>query len=368
MTLAESYETSNEKERPIIGEVVLLKQEQVTDDEGREFTRRFVEVGDESDADPEKREYYHDEAEADEQALKQHKEWKRTVIRRNTKEVIIAEDNEVAKRLYRDEHGRPTQMMEWAKDFPTAIALEPLQRLENGGRMLPGGHLDERTLELFTYMADAIGIRSRARIYAQRLVEIAQEQSGAKPMNVISVGSGASVPNIEATKRVEHEQQAAINWSFYDLDPRALGFAHQLVEEAEFEYSSVDYGPFKLKENGEWEFTGRSYVEAFDEEDEAFDVVDALGLWEYLRDGPATEFANKLYAKVKPGGSMIVSNMLRSRPQGDYNSRAVGWPMLHRRNDEELVRIFDDAGIDSKNVTMTHAQDGVYVVAEIRKP
>lgn len=40
--------------------------------------------------------------------------------------------------------------------------------------MLPQGELDARTLELFTYMIDAIGIRARAKIYAEDLTQLAR--------------------------------------------------------------------------------------------------------------------------------------------------------------------------------------------------
>jgi len=60
--------------------------------------------------------------------------------------------------------------------------------------------------------------------------------------------------------------------------------------------------------------------------------------------------------------------MLPSRPQLEFNQRAVGWPGLYVRSDETLVDILAAAGIDTENVTATHTADGVYVVLEIRKP
>lgn len=372
MTLTENYETSQEKMTLRVGEVALLSHEQAVDKNGRPFFRRHVRVGDESDRDTKRRDEFAQGAAKFEQDLIDHPQWPGTVIftdpETGGKIVEVAVENEAAMWLYYEADGTPTQMIDWAKDFPTAIALEPLQRLANGGRMLPQGELDPRTLELFTYMVDAIGIRSRARIYAQRLVEEAQKKDG--PLKIISVGSGAAVPNIDATKRIEAETGNYVKWKFFDIDPRALKFAHALIEEAEFEKSSVDYGGVSFNvETNEWEFEGRSYARAFKEESESADVVDALGLWEYIdTDEAGKKFLERLYDKVKPGGMMIVSNMLRKRPQEEFNIRGVGWPSLELRSEEDLLRIVELAGIDTSLVTMTHAEDGVYVVMEIRKP
>ena len=380
MTLVGEHEANKENLQPAIGEVLLLKQEQVFDSEGRPFFRRTVRVGDESDANIERRLESEEIGEQLNQWLIDHpipegedvEDTLRTVVGINpeTKEkfVYVPDENKAGRWLYYDENNQPTQMLDWAKDFPTAIALFAIQRpSKEGGRRLPQGELDERTIELFTYMVDAIGIRSRARIYAQRLVELAQSTDG--PLNIISVGSGAAVPNIDASLRIEKELGQYVKWKFFDIDPNALEFAHELVQEVDLEKTSFDYGPvsYDVDEN-KWKFKGRSFSRAYKEESESADVVDALGLWEYLKKDTAVKFAKELYDKVKPGGMMIVSNMLKGRPQEEFNIRGVGWPNLELRSEEDLLEIMEEAGINTMNVTMTHSEDGVYVVMEIQKP
>jgi hypothetical protein len=367
MTLTERYEwAEKENGKPEAGEIVLLKSEIKTDRQGREYLRRDVHVGDESDANFELKKHYEDIGAKAEKMLSDHPEWQKTVIDEQTKEVNVDPNNKAACWLYYDEAGNETQMYAWAKDFPSAPALEPLQRIEEGGRRLPGGTSDERTKEFFTYMRDGRGLRSRAHIYSQRLVELAQ-QTDTRTMEILSVGSGAAVPNIAASRRIEQEQEKAVNWHFYDNNPVALEFAHELIEEAGLQKATFDYGPVSMNPDATWNFQGRSFIRAYSVEDESVDALDALGLWEYLNKKTATDFAKRLYAKVKPGGVMIISNMLDDRPELDFNVRGVGWPKLHRRSDDDLIEILADAGIEPKNVTMTHADDGVYVVAEIQK-
>lgn len=365
MTFTETgHERLPEFDEPRVGEVVVLRHELRRDDLGCTYYHRDVVVGDESQ--PTTREQYRKMGDQEEARLRDNPGWRTTIA--NGGKIQVFPENEAAMHLYHDvtkpgDVPKDTQMAAWAEAFPSAIALEPLQRLALGGSELPGGTVDPRTLEWFTNMVDGIGIRSRARIYANDVVEVAAN-SPSHVLTIVSAGSGAAVPNIEASERVEGELGKRLNWKLYDLDPKALDFAEKLKEQ-----SSVAHSTFELGErDNEGKFRGRNYFRAFEVPDGSADVVDALGLWEYLDDRKATKFLEKLYPKVKPGGKMIVSNMLTSRPQLEYNQRAVGWPSLHLRSDQELLDIVQAAGIDTHFVTMTHARDGVYVVMEIDMP
>ena len=362
MTLIGERADDNEVLALRLGEIQVRRTIVEQDDKGREYTRRDILVGDESGENPSMRRIFWEEGNQFEQALLSNEAWT-TVV--DDGEVHISKGNKAAEWLYYDQAGKPTQMLEWAQKFPTAIALEPLQRLQKGGKWLKGGGLDKRSLEYFTYMVDGIGLRARARVYRELLVDAAE---GRDDLQILSIGSGAAVPNIEATERLEGLQKA-IHWNFYDINPEALGFAKQLIGDSQFEYSSFDYGPEKLNpDTGVLEPTGRNFFRAFGEvANESVDVVDALGLWEYLPHDTAVKFLQGLYVKLKPGGSMIVSNMLPDRPQKQFNLRAVGWPGLYLRGDTDLLDIVDTAGLDTKDATITHTNDGVYAVMEIKK-
>ena len=364
MTVVDEQLKSPESSPLGVGDVQVLNSEFTRDRKGHEYTLRHVKVGDETDIDPDLRNWYNEQGNQFEQMLRSNPHWGKTVIKDG--KVHISPDNMAAQWLYFGVDGRPTQLLDWAAKFPTAIALEPMQRLDKGGKWLPGGAPDDRSLELYTNMSDAIGLRSRARVYGQLLVEYAEE-ANVPNVNILSLGSGAAIPNIQATQALEAKGRA-VNWKFFDFDPEALMFAQKLIEEKDFKYSTFDYGPeWENPETGNVEPRGQNYLRAFGEEDESADVVDALGLWEYLKPQDAVRFLHTLFKKVKPGGSLIVSNMLPSRPQREFNERAVGWPGLYLRSDTDLLDIAQQAGIDTSQVTMTHTEDGVYVVMEIKK-
>jgi len=352
-------------ERLSIGELSVLEMGETIDKAGRPYNRIDVQVGDESDRDPVKRDWYFEKASRFETFYHAHPEVSATYVDDQTGLLIVDEANIPAMDLYYH-NGRETQMFEWGHQMMQAIALEGLQNLTKGGRFLKAGHLDLRTLERFTFMPDGIGLRSRQHIYSELLVEQAK-QNPETDLRIVSLGSGASVPNIEASLRVEQEAGKRINWELFDIDTRALGYAKEMVSDAGIQSSTFDFGPRSnnILQPG---FAGRSYIEVRNQvEDASLDAVDALGLWEYLTDNQAVMFLKMMQAKLKPGAPMIVSNMLKSRPQPLYNEKAVGWPAVIKRSAEDLLSIVEKAHIDTRNVTLHFPTDGVYAVMEIHK-
>jgi len=367
MTFIEERESIRQysSENPLVlGEVLVLNEEFARDASGRQFDRRRVVVGDESDRDPAMRQAYFEKANNFETMLRLQQGWEAPYLDHKGR-LVISFENLAAVDLYLED-GKPTQMYEWGHQMMQAIALEPLQNLAKGGRFLTLGHLDQRTLERFTFMPDGRGLRSRQHIYSDLLVDQAFHTPG-DTLRIASLGSGASVPNIEASLRIERETGKKVDWQLFDLDPRALQHAKTMVGTSPIQHSQFDFGP-KSNEHPGLEFAGRSFIEARHIPNESLDGVDALGLWEYLEFNQAVTFLKMMYPKLKPGASMIVSNMLKSRPHPEYNMRAVGWPKLIMRSEQDLLDIVEAAGISTELVRITHSSDGVYAVMEIRKP
>ncbi|MFZ2126168.1 MAG: hypothetical protein WAV04_01525 [Candidatus Microsaccharimonas sp.] len=374
MTFTAEHELDEERlfRKPTIGEVVEVSNDRVFDALGRSYHRREVVVGDQSDNDPNTRQKFFEMANHAEMILALNPHLKPTTVERYSngkKQLVVDRANKPAMELYYDQ-GFPTQMTEWGTQMMLAIALEPLQRLdEGGGRFLKDRKLDSRTLELFTYMPDGIGLRARQAIYSDLLVRKAEVATQDR-LQIVSLGSGAAVPNIRATLQIERQAFKEVDWNFFDNDAEALASAELLISESTIEHSSFEYGPSHTNEEGISAFEGRSYIEARHVEKESLHVVDALGLWEYLNDNEAATFLRMMYPKLRSGGSMIVSNMLKSRPHPLYNQKAVGWPEVIMRSDTELLSIVQKSRtvVDTDQVVITHSQDGVYAVMEIRKP
>lgn len=252
-----------------------------------------------------------------------------------------------------------TSMLDWRKLMPSARALYPMQRLHDAARafkkLFPDGYeVDEWAMNIFTNMIDCIGLRTRARIMGNMLLNAA-ERSDQQELVCVSLGCGAAVPNIDATVKIRETLGKDIKWDLYDTDEDALAFARELAADEGIELDEDSMKP-------------RSYFRAFSLEKESVDVVDVLGLWEYLTDDQCVKLLKKSYDLLKPGGVFIASNMLTSRRQLEFNQRAVGWPDIYPRSIEQLLAIVERAGIPTELLTITTAQDGVYGVMEIKKP
>ncbi len=341
MTIANISERLLPPESLEVGEVVPIKDETV-EFEGEKFDRLTYRVGDEND--PVEATKLREIGDKFEQFLRQNPD-------------LPVDGNIAADWLYRED-SEQTSMLEWRKLFPTAKALFPLQRLGEAGLVLPGNRIDERALYLFTNMIDGIGLRARARVMSERLFRLAQarQEAGFEKLTTVSIGCGAAVPDIDAALRIKRELGMLTEINLVDPDENAKQLAHQLADrETELDVALFnDYG--------------RRYPDAYQLGDESVDCVNVLGLWEYLEENSCVSLLEKTYKLLKPGGVFIASNMLSSRPQLQFNQKAVGWPKIKPRSEDELVSIIKEAGVPLGLLTMSYSEDGVYVVMEIKKP
>jgi hypothetical protein len=248
-------------------------------------------------------------------------------------------------------------MLEWQKYIMEARALYPLQRPDDATRVLPGG-VDEYAMNVFMFAMDSIGIRSRAAIMKQvgfKAIEGIEDTEVA----VLSLGSGAAVPLIDAVNAIREKLGKTVKMDLCDLSGESLALAVELMKEAGIPAEDLNeafVGHF-IRKLHEMKKSGAPV-----------DMVEALGLFEYLEDKGASDLIKDSYNLLKQGGVIIVSNMLDSRRQLEFNQYGVGWPDVVPRSEAELVQLAIDAGIDAKDITITIAEDGVYAVMEIHKP
>ncbi|WP_150461817.1 methyltransferase domain-containing protein [Nesterenkonia ebinurensis] len=105
---------------------------------------------------------------------------------------------------------------------------------------------------------------------------------------------------------------------------------------------------------------------------ESIDVVDLLGIFEHL---PATRFGYRLASGVlaaaaevvRPGGVILLGNMLAERPQQDFFSAV--WPALQQRTVRQTLSLVREAGFDPAAVRVRiPAREGIYAVYAVQKP
>ena len=245
-------------------------------------------------------------------------------------------------------------MEEWRKLGTSARALYPMQVTNDMERVFPSGHVTERARDILTHSLDAVAIRARAANMKSIVLKYAA-QSTESNFNFVSLGAGAAVPAINAVLEIEKQSGKKTFMNLYDQDPDILDFAEESTNRAGIPSEQV------VTHVGD-------YYDAFKLPPESVNILEALGLFEYLHDSRCVILIKEAYARLKPGGVLIFSNMLVTRPQRAFHESGVVWPGVKMRSEKQIMQLVIDAGVAISLVTYTVSEDGVYGVVEIHKP
>lgn len=97
------------------------------------------------------------------------------------------------------------------------------------------------------------------------------------------------------------------------------------------------------------------------------DIVEMLGLFEYLPDAIAVDLLRQARQILRPGGVVIVGNMLDKRPNQTFFQHVIRWPRLHQRSIDQVCRLVAAAGLDpTLGRCIVPSGEGVYGVYALR--
>jgi SAM-dependent methyltransferase len=298
--------------------------------------------------------------------LQMHPDWLPPIDAENGD--IIA-NNPVSHHIY-DSPG----MREWRRTLvPSAVALIPMQdpylthlphRLEKvaeGEFVVVGGGeaVDDAARSFFMDALDSIGIRTRAKIMADTARQYVDDTQGTL---WVSLACGAAMPVLDALKSINQEETTT-KLHLIDIDEGTLESARQLAEGNGL-VQGEDFITYPRNLLKDMIASDRLVAELGEE---SATMVDALGIFEYFSDTRSVQFLQNAYRLVKPGGALVIANMLSNRPELDFNQRGIGWPKIYPRALDEIIAIAGEAGVPLDKVTITVPQDGVYAVLELKK-
>lgn len=252
---------------------------------------------------------------------------------------------------------RPALAAWRARLVPSALALFVVQNpLED--RLPEGTKMDSESRQWFIHANDAIGVRSRAQVLAALVDKYIRNDIES---DWISLASGAAIPVLEALRTAKLDGQN-VHLTLVDDDPVALRWAETMAAQQ------------GLNVGEQITLLKRHLVRHFIRNDDLLlelgehqaELVDALGIFEYFNDADAVTFLQRALRLVKPGGAVIISNMLTTSPQIDFLMRCIGWDAIFPRTLQQLQDIHIAAGIPVENVTVVVPKDGVYAVMEVR--
>lgn len=278
----------------------------------------------------------------------------------------------------------------WLDTVPTAAALDPIY--QPNSPILPNGEpLDDEIHDWFKNIYDGIGIRSRARVMKDVIINEVLEHDNSQPARWISLACGAAQPVFESLVEVEDAGGRLPHVTLVDADKKALGLAKSYADEKGYGDSISLTRTNILRRNGITHdrsqgglFTNAIASKLGRLQPEAYDMVDAVGILEYLKEedwkysydgviktkqtmAGATTFIKNAFELVRPGGVLVVGNMRDTHPQLGFTLNTIQWPHIQPRSIDDMRRIIEDSGIDT-DIDVYCPTDNVYAIYSLRKP
>lgn len=269
-------------------------------------------------------------------------------------QAMLVPQNRYSGQAYRN---RPALTAWRTRLVPSALALFVVQNpLEE--RLPDGTRMDSDSRQWFIHANDAIGVRSRAKVLAAMVDKYIRNGND---NNWVSLASGAAIPVLEALREARLDGQQ-VYLTLVDKDPVALSWAETMAAQ-----EGIIVGEqLTLLRRNLLHTLVRNEDLLHELGEHQAELVDALGIFDYFNDADAVIFLQRALRLIKPGGAVIVSNMLASSPQIDFILRCIGWEDIYPRTLRQLQDIHIAAGVPVENVTVVVPKDGVYAVMEIK--
>lgn len=242
----------------------------------------------------------------------------------------------------------PAGIRAWTAHMPGAFATYPVhnpdvKRIHNGPK------LDLITKNLFRHSADGMGLRSRSYALAWLVWQRYGERKTA--LHWLSLGSGTGHQTIEAARVL---QRAPKLW-LTDIDHDVLTFAAGLIDD-EVRPPQAHIERLDALDTGE--LTQKL-------QQVSPQVVDAMGLVEYLEDEQLVSFVRTIRRGAPQGCQLVFTNMRPTHPGLEVHRRGLGWPGVIVRTDAQVCELLLRAGVPVERIRVVLPDDHVYGIYEI---
>ncbi len=292
---------------------------------------------------------------------------------------------------------------DWLDLVPTAAALDSLYD-PHKSTLANGKPLSPELAEWFCNIVDGRGIRSRAELVRMVMSEETRARDGQSRW--LSLASGAAQPIIKTAALLADEGVPTPSITLVDRDTASLTLAKEYAHEAGIS-GAIHTKKMNILRRGGIDRLARTHDSLEDcggvvdpsrtslrglirglrdgnrLPENFYDTVEVVGLTEYLLEDDwkytydkviktkmpmagARTFLQNAYKLVKPGGSLIVGNMLDTHPQLGFTLNVIQWPHIQPRSIEQMIGLFDRAGLDGQKDVYT-APDGAYAIYRIEK-
>lgn len=184
----------------------------------------------------------------------------------------------------------------------------------------------------FTVQAPAAtAVRVRCEMLAQKIDEVAAQIENPR---ILSVACG----HLREAQRSKAVAEGRVG-EFFALDQDKTSLETVQCEQAPRGITPV-HGSVKSILKNETTFSD-------------LDLVYSTGLYDYLPQPVATSLTSRLFSMLRPGGRLVLVNLLPGFASLGYMETFMGWPMIYR-SDEEM------AGVASELPTAQVASEQLY--------
>lgn len=205
----------------------------------------------------------------------------------------------------------------------------------------------------FSCSDNARGVRERAIVTRHLINTFIQKRvqvSCTKAIRLASIASGSARCMIEAI----HLQggQAHIHASLLDWDTEALLYSEQLAKM----YNVSEFIKIKVTANL---LRIKQHFEA-----SSLDLIEAVGIFDYLRDETLVMVLRQLRSLLDKGGAIIAANILPNW-EAEFLHTAVGWRPMYYRSTEEFAQLFLQAGFRPEQCKVHLLPHGIYSIVQV---
>lgn len=202
------------------------------------------------------------------------------------------------------------------------------------------------------FLDNARSIRNRLTLAKEELSQaIRKIDNDRELVHIVSIGSGSARSVLE-TIEFFNGKSPQIKALLIDSDQTAIEFSRRLARELDINgYTTRLTGNFFRLERDAAEFNP--------------DVIELVGLLDYLTDKQAIVLLGKAYRILTIKGYLITGN-IAPNIEAPFVTKGINWPMIYR-TPEELQALLIEAGFSAKNVRLEQEPLGVHMVAIAQK-
>ncbi|MBI5138755.1 MAG: class I SAM-dependent methyltransferase [Candidatus Vogelbacteria bacterium] len=196
--------------------------------------------------------------------------------------------------------------------------------------------------------------RNRLKIVENAIArELVEREASGLNTTIVTLGGGTCRSLIDVMDYlVENKERPKLHIVNIDLDATALERAKVITDE---------------KKHGEhFKWVRGNAVDALSfVPKQSVNIVELIGLLEYLNKDDALNVIKTAYGLLGDGGLLVAANV-RPNDERRFYER-IGWPTMHYRTKEEFVDLIRSAGFNASNIKITVEPLKMHNIALVRK-